>query len=137
MATRDSTHIDVDVVIIGAGLAGLTAARRIHNAGYTVRVLEARDRIGGRTWSVPQASGRPGVVDYGASWFNDSNQECMAKLAEEFKDSVETVKQNVAGNVVLQTENGQLKTFPYGGGPDVGLCAGASTPADNSSSPMS
>lgn len=42
------TSCDVDVVVVGAGLAGLTAARQIHRAGVTVRVLEASDGIGGR-----------------------------------------------------------------------------------------
>ncbi|QNN61875.1 flavin monoamine oxidase family protein [Leucobacter denitrificans] len=41
----------VDVVVIGAGFAGLTASRELSNAGYEVLTLEARDRIGGRTWT--------------------------------------------------------------------------------------
>ncbi|GAA2996348.1 flavin monoamine oxidase family protein [Actinokineospora diospyrosa] len=41
---------EVDVVVVGAGFAGLTAARDLGAAGRSVRVLEARDRIGGRTW---------------------------------------------------------------------------------------
>jgi monoamine oxidase len=39
-----------DVVIIGAGFTGVTAAREISQKGYKVLILEARDRIGGRTW---------------------------------------------------------------------------------------
>ncbi len=40
-----------DVVIVGAGVAGLAAGRRLHDAGQTILILEARDRIGGRIWT--------------------------------------------------------------------------------------
>ena len=43
--------IERDVVIIGAGVTGLTAAARLVAEGKTVAVLEARDRVGGRTWT--------------------------------------------------------------------------------------
>lgn len=107
-------YIEVDVVIIGAGLAGLTAAKCIVDAGYSCRVLEARDRVGGRTWSQKQPSG--GMIDVGAAWINDTNQSCMIELARRF--NLELIVQNTAGDVILQ-HNDSLKRFPYGDTPDV------------------
>jgi polyamine oxidase len=53
------------VLVIGAGMAGLVAARLLHDSGFKVTVLEARDRLGGRTWT----DGRIGApVDLGGSW---------------------------------------------------------------------
>src|SRR6185312_15898603 len=46
-----------DVVVVGAGLAGLSAARRLAAAGRSVVVLEARDRVGGRTLNHPLPGG--------------------------------------------------------------------------------
>ena len=40
----------VDVVVIGGGFAGITAARDLQKRGFTTLVMEARDRLGGRTW---------------------------------------------------------------------------------------
>ena len=42
----------VDVVVIGGGFAGVTAARDLQKRGFKVLVLEARDRLGGRTWKL-------------------------------------------------------------------------------------
>lgn len=57
----------IEIVVIGAGLGGLVAARDLLRAGHEVMVVEARDRVGGRTWSVPfDAVGCS--VDLGAEW---------------------------------------------------------------------
>ncbi|MGO3147789.1 MAG: flavin monoamine oxidase family protein [Leucobacter sp.] len=55
----------VDVVVIGAGFAGLTASRELSHAGYNVLILEARDRIGGRTWTDHRLGHD---VELGANW---------------------------------------------------------------------
>src|SRR5690349_21460139 len=53
------------VIVVGAGMAGLVAARLLHDSGFAVTVLEARKRIGGRTWT-NDSLGAP--VDLGGSW---------------------------------------------------------------------
>jgi monoamine oxidase len=73
-------HRDVDVVVVGAGLAGLCAARRIQEQGHSVVVLEARDRVGGRTLNHPLPHGYHG--DLGGTWIGPTQTE-IAKLAKE------------------------------------------------------
>lgn len=69
-----------DVVIVGAGLAGLAAARNLVRAGLDVVVLEARDRVGGRTYSRPASDGT--ILDLGGQWIGPT-QDRLAALAEE------------------------------------------------------
>lgn len=106
----------VDVVIIGAGLAGLTAAHDVISKGYTCIILEARDRVGGKTWSQPIDGGN-GVVDVGAAWINDTSQTRVYALAKRFK--AELIEQNTQGNCVFQGFDGECSTFPYGELPNV------------------
>ncbi|MEZ4719653.1 MAG: FAD-dependent oxidoreductase, partial [Caldilineaceae bacterium] len=68
------------VLIIGAGMAGLAAARTLHDAGLSVTVLEARDRIGGRVWTSQRWSDAP--VDMGASWIHGVRGNPLTALAD-------------------------------------------------------
>ena len=69
-----------DVCVIGAGYAGLTAARRLRQHGKSVVVLEARDRIGGRIWTQQLSDGTP--VDRGGAWLGPKH-DAMFGLAQE------------------------------------------------------
>lgn len=70
------------VVVIGAGFAGLGAARLATDLGAEVVVLEARDRIGGRAHSVAVGDGVTG--DAGAAWLQQGPTNSLARLAEEW-----------------------------------------------------
>ena len=71
--------LQADVVVIGAGFSGLQAARTIHMAGFKVYVLEALDRIGGKSYTKKLLSG-PGHVELGCTWINGTTQERMLAL---------------------------------------------------------
>lgn len=69
-----------NVLILGAGLAGLLAAYRLKNKGFNVKVLEARDRIGGRVHTKISDSNSP--VEMGATWFWEENTYLRKLLNE-------------------------------------------------------
>lgn len=64
---------DVDVVVVGAGFAGLSAARALAKAGKTAIVLEARDRVGGRTFTKKLDAGS--WIDLGGQWIGPTQHE--------------------------------------------------------------
>ncbi len=82
------------VMVVGAGMAGLAAARRLTDAGVAVTVLEARSRIGGRTWT-DTSLGMP--VDLGAAWLHGTDGNPLMALADEIgARTVETDFESVA-----------------------------------------
>jgi hypothetical protein len=60
----------MDIIVIGAGLSGLAAAERLVQAGRSVTVVEARNRIGGRVWT-RRDSGVSGAIELGPEWLAD------------------------------------------------------------------
>ena len=71
----------VDVVVLGGGMAGLIAARDLGERGLAVTLLEARDRLGGRTWTRPLA-GTDVIVEMGGTWFSRVLQPGIAAEIE-------------------------------------------------------
>ncbi|WP_345561411.1 flavin monoamine oxidase family protein [Streptomyces plumbiresistens] len=74
--TASAAGRDVDVAVVGAGLAGLTAARDLVAAGRTVAVLEARDRVGGRVVNLPLGNG--GVTEGGGEFIGPTQDRIKA-----------------------------------------------------------
>jgi putrescine oxidase len=72
-------NLDRDVVIVGAGPSGLTAARELKKAGLSVAVLEARDRVGGRTWT-DTIDGA--MLEIGGQWVSPDQTALMGLLDE-------------------------------------------------------
>ncbi|MEZ5120674.1 MAG: FAD-dependent oxidoreductase [Solirubrobacterales bacterium] len=99
----------VDVAVVGAGLAGLTAARRLRAAGHSVVVLEASNRVGGRTLNVPLGGGE--VVEVGGQWVGPTQDRIVA-LAREV--GVSTFDTYIQGDGVLIYQ-GQRSTFDASG----------------------
>jgi monoamine oxidase len=73
-------EIEADVVVVGAGLAGLMSARDVARAGASVAVLEARDRVGGRLLSESLGDGK--VVEAGGQWVGPTQDRVLALAAE-------------------------------------------------------
>jgi polyamine oxidase len=88
--------------VIGAGIAGLTAARRLSDADYQVVVLEARDRIGGRIHTVDDL-GVP--IDLGAAWIHGSGGNPLTRVARE--SGARTVKTNY-DSLYLYSRDGEV-----------------------------
>jgi monoamine oxidase len=101
----DSRTHEVDLVVVGAGLAGLTAAREATGSGASVVVVEARDRVGGRVLNHDIGGGA--VVEVGGQWIGPT-QDRLAALAKEL--SVETFPTFGEGENVIEY-SGSLRRY--------------------------
>lgn len=93
-----------DVVVVGAGLSGLCAGRKLARQGVDVKIVEARDRVGGRTWTQPIGQGR---FDVGGQWIGPG-QDRVKALASEL--GIETFRTFTKGKKVLEI-GGKTSTY--------------------------
>ncbi|MDN3460712.1 NAD(P)/FAD-dependent oxidoreductase [Rhodococcus sp. APC 3903] len=70
---------DSDVIVVGGGFAGVTAARELTQRGTSVVVLEARNRLGGRTWTRPSDLGK--TLEIGGTWVHWTQPHVWAEIA--------------------------------------------------------
>ena len=97
---------DADVVVVGAGLAGLAAARDLSQAGASVVVLEARDRVGGRVLNHPIGDAK--VVEFGGQWVGPTQERVLA-LARSL--GLETFPTHAHGDNLYETGD-RLVRYP-------------------------
>ena len=95
-AGRHRRREPVDVMVVGAGLAGLTAASELVAAGHSVVVVEARGRVGGRTLNHPLGHGK--VVEVGGQWVGPGQDRVLARIK---RLGLKTFKTYTKGEQVL------------------------------------
>ncbi len=104
------TRSDGSVIVVGAGLAGLSAARLLVGAGADVTVVEARDRVGGRTERGHTADGVP--IELGGQWLGPT-QNRMYELVDEL--GLTTFPTYNTGELLLQLGGKQSRLAPHRG----------------------
>ncbi len=95
--------MDADVVVVGAGAAGLAAAHKLAKKKSRVLLLEARDRVGGRVWSCPTSPDGP-RVELGAEFIHGDATDTMAVLRDAGVQALAT-----AGDAWLCSSSGELQ----------------------------
>ncbi|TDZ30975.1 putative flavin-containing monoamine oxidase A [Colletotrichum spinosum] len=129
----DSVTVETnfDVIVVGGGFSGIMAAYNLTQAGHKTLVLEARDRIGGRSWSRALRSNPDAVVEMGATWINRTSQTVSYALCEEF--GLEMAEQYEKGDIVDQDPLGNITRGPNGvtgGDEDAGNDPGEPSPVE-------
>ena len=104
------TEIERDVVVVGAGPAGLMAARTLKKAGKSVAVLEARERVGGRTWNgrVRDDNGVDHFVELGGQWISP-DQTRLIELVDEL--GLTTFQRYREGKSIYLSPNGERHEY--------------------------
>ena len=98
---------DIDFCIVGGGFAGLASALRLKQAGHSVALLEARDRLGGRTFTEVRDDGT--YIDHGGTWIGPGQDRVYAVMKE---FDIPSYKQFTAAEAMMIVDG---KQYRYGG----------------------
>lgn len=104
-AVNNKVNKKIKIVVIGAGVSGLAAAKSMQEKGIDVTVLEGRGRIGGRIWTDRHIAKQP--FDMGASWIHGTKNNPMSDIVHTL--SLSTMATDY-GNSIVYDENGQIDT---------------------------
>lgn len=96
--------MQTDILIVGAGISGLSAAWQLQQAGLKVCLIESRDRVGGRILTRKEAT-----CDMGPSWYWPK-QPLIASLLQKF--AIPSFEQNAKGKVLWQDAQGHVQEYP-------------------------
>ena len=96
----ESGDLTADVIVVGGGIGGLSAARSLSAKGLSVIVLEARGRVGGRLLTISDSGNQ---LDMGATWFWP-NEPRILQLIKDL--GLETFPQHISGDAMFETRDG-------------------------------
>ncbi|MFD7339101.1 flavin monoamine oxidase family protein [Streptomyces violascens] len=108
-AAQQSAGGAYDVIVIGAGFAGVTAARELRRSGKKVLILEARGRIGGHTWTDTFLGEK---VDFGGAWLDETHPHAWAELK---RYGLQTTGDSAPDVTIFPTDTGYRTYTPTEG----------------------
>ena len=100
---------DETIIVVGAGIAGLSAASTLQKWGYKVIVLEARPRVGGRVWTSREWDDAP--LDMGASWIHGVTRNPITQIAKD--NHIKTLDTDYDNHWIYDTDGNELSVAAY------------------------
>ncbi|MCK5752445.1 MAG: FAD-dependent oxidoreductase, partial [Mycobacterium sp.] len=105
------TQDSYDVIVVGGGFAGVTAARNLTHSGHRVVLLEGRDRLGGRTF-YEHADSLGRSVEMGGTWVHWLQPHVWAEMTRYNSEIIESIGAAAPEEVVYRTQ-GELKRVDF------------------------